>query len=573
MSFNRSNQWTSPPDAVISSDGHICPTFGRLNDQFKDLYLSSDMIASKIATASRPQGLHCAQTAQTHEAPDSAQSAPTANTFSASCPSHRRNIGAASQSRHTNYETAPDWETELLPSSDSQWFGVSSNTELAAPAIAALSQPQAVDVRGSSHPHANPTMNMVSSEAYSSFTTSADRLSDRHYRSNFPSLSLNPGWSLANGQNMQHPASASPTSPAHSDTTPGRAPRTATSRPMDMSATHSQSARPLHTMQRTSSLVHHPLVQGPPPYRPDSAPVSIPTQHLHPEPDIAQYGPATFTQGSIDHLNLSTRNPRSACGVQTSNTQTSPLHSPLSPFGDHSADEGVFLSTLPQLQVTSPMKMPQGPGPASYQLDDSPSLTHWQDAPFTSSLGNDHHHDPASSASSLSQTHSHPDSLDNTPRSMADASLSSFLVGKEELVYGPDSPDGTVRYYPCAWGEPCGTWIRGDRTGMTRHLRSRHGVAAGDKEEQRCLWTGCSASMKMESVGRHIVSIHLGISLSCLNCHCPFSREDAWRRHVQSGRCRRAGKEVVDGPNVRVVDTCPPFSSENGPAQKRMRVE
>ncbi|KAH7915545.1 hypothetical protein BJ138DRAFT_1141572 [Hygrophoropsis aurantiaca] len=279
---------------------------------------------------------------------------------------------------------------------------------------------------------------------------------------------------------------------------------------------------------------------------------------MMPEPDIRRK-----PSHSHEPLGLPSLPIASDFYTQIQNMHISSSNSPL-PFPNNNTSSGYLMQPLNRQQthtgsVSSQGLQSFGGDPASFysQSDRNSHL-------------NDHHYDHLAAAIPM-EASPHPEHNNRTPRSLADPDVASFLVFEEELLYGPDSPDGTIRYYPCHWGTSCGTWIRGDKTTLIRHLRKRHGVTASDKEELSCAWGECHMSMKMESIPRHIVSTHLGITLTCLSCQRVFCREDAWRRHLQ-GPCKDNGKSIVDGPGARIADILPSVPA-SGPPKKRIRVE
>ncbi|KAG9315381.1 hypothetical protein JVU11DRAFT_4528 [Chiua virens] len=89
----------------------------------------------------------------------------------------------------------------------------------------------------------------------------------------------------------------------------------------------------------------------------------------------------------------------------------------------------------------------------------------------------------------------------------------------------------------CRWlaldGTPCLSSVVPNRRGVIDHLHHAHGIRPGDeKVRQTCLWEHCGTSLNKESLGRHILTVHLRKKVKCPECRELFAREDSLRRHL-----------------------------------------
>lgn len=97
--------------------------------------------------------------------------------------------------------------------------------------------------------------------------------------------------------------------------------------------------------------------------------------------------------------------------------------------------------------------------------------------------------------------------------------------------YFTSPPEG--RPHLCGWvdnGAVCNQPLLPDD--FSNHLRI-HGVTGDDKAKMPCRWVGCNAVMKKESVGRHVLGIHLELKSRCPVCEYEFSRRDSMMSHYK----------------------------------------
>ncbi|KAJ7492924.1 hypothetical protein B0H11DRAFT_2396149 [Mycena galericulata] len=69
---------------------------------------------------------------------------------------------------------------------------------------------------------------------------------------------------------------------------------------------------------------------------------------------------------------------------------------------------------------------------------------------------------------------------------------------------------------------------------LWRHLLDRHGILDGKRVP--CCWTGCSATLKSNSLVQHLKSAHFKLRLKCPSCPTTFRREDTLKRHLSGER-------------------------------------
>ncbi|KAG2337409.1 hypothetical protein BDR05DRAFT_774507 [Suillus weaverae] len=96
-----------------------------------------------------------------------------------------------------------------------------------------------------------------------------------------------------------------------------------------------------------------------------------------------------------------------------------------------------------------------------------------------------------------------------------------------------DLPAGLTCVRACEWtDQPCGLYVEINKKCVTDHLFYRHGVHPHTKA--RCKFKGCPESV--ESLGRHVTTVHYTASSKCDYCGEEFSRSDAVTRHQR--RCK-----------------------------------
>ncbi|KAG1780700.1 hypothetical protein EV702DRAFT_1194173 [Suillus placidus] len=102
-----------------------------------------------------------------------------------------------------------------------------------------------------------------------------------------------------------------------------------------------------------------------------------------------------------------------------------------------------------------------------------------------------------------------------------------------------DLPAGLACVRACEWtDQPCGLYVEINKTCLADHLLYWHGVHA--RAMARCKFKGCLDSV--ESLGRHVTTVHYATCSECDYCGEEFSRSDAVARHhkgcesVQSAR-------------------------------------
>lgn len=136
-----------------------------------------------------------------------------------------------------------------------------------------------------------------------------------------------------------------------------------------------------------------------------------------------------------------------------------------------------------------------------------------------------------------------------------------LLVDEEELRKGLTETNGKLNVHQCHWEEdrtPCHLWIKGDKSSINVHIQMWHGGKPGGvKHEADCRWSTCGKTMLKESIGRHIVRLHLGEMWECQGCGKGTTRSDTYGRHVVRSNfeaCRSAGALVTYSADVRVID-------------------
>ncbi|KAF9219988.1 hypothetical protein BS17DRAFT_788396 [Gyrodon lividus] len=116
---------------------------------------------------------------------------------------------------------------------------------------------------------------------------------------------------------------------------------------------------------------------------------------------------------------------------------------------------------------------------------------------------------------------------------------------------------GGPKIYKCQWpidGASCGALVVGDKREIVLHLRDAHNVSPkGYKMPQTCFWQNCQKIMKKESIGRHILEVHMKKKVHCTSCGSSFARNYLLQKHL-SGAERRActgmGKQPGSGPDA-----------------------
>ena len=144
-------------------------------------------------------------------------------------------------------------------------------------------------------------------------------------------------------------------------------------------------------------------------------------------------------------------------------------------------------------------------------------------------------------------------------------------VDEEDLLKGLTEPDAKLTVHQCRWEEdhsPCPLWIRGDKSSISTHIQKWHGgKLGGDKFQVDCRWSTCGKSMLKESIGRHIVTVHLGEVWECQGCGKGIVRNDAYGRHAERSdfdACRTSGALITYSADARVIDARVALASGGG---------
>lgn len=83
------------------------------------------------------------------------------------------------------------------------------------------------------------------------------------------------------------------------------------------------------------------------------------------------------------------------------------------------------------------------------------------------------------------------------------------------------------------------------------HLKRVHAFRSAGKDVIKCLWAGCENALQRESIPRHIVSRHLRVKVSCVECGLPLSRRDVQHSHARACRARRQPAPDVSSTGAR----------------------
>ncbi|KDQ55480.1 hypothetical protein JAAARDRAFT_195850 [Jaapia argillacea MUCL 33604] len=128
------------------------------------------------------------------------------------------------------------------------------------------------------------------------------------------------------------------------------------------------------------------------------------------------------------------------------------------------------------------------------------------------------------------------------PRSTDELGLFLAFVDKVTDAYEKLSGlDHVACPWPVAHSLSCGKSIGATRNSVWKHLKEDHGLT--DSVQPTCQLpngdgTGqCAATMTGDSLGRHILSVHLKHGRNCPICMTDFSRDDSVTRHCQTKRC------------------------------------
>lgn len=96
------------------------------------------------------------------------------------------------------------------------------------------------------------------------------------------------------------------------------------------------------------------------------------------------------------------------------------------------------------------------------------------------------------------------------------------------------------RSFECRWltdGAPCEISVMADRRSVIEHLQHNHGIKPGaEKARETCLWEQCRTILNKESLGRHILTVHLKEKVHCDDCGLWFARKDSLKRHLKGGQ-------------------------------------
>lgn len=88
-------------------------------------------------------------------------------------------------------------------------------------------------------------------------------------------------------------------------------------------------------------------------------------------------------------------------------------------------------------------------------------------------------------------------------------------------------------------GSPCNAVMDGSVRFVRDHLNGVHGFRGTGKDLVECLWGGCEKKLQRESIPRHIVTCHLRVKVSCVECGLLLSRSDVQYSHAKTCRARR----------------------------------
>ncbi|KAG1818730.1 uncharacterized protein BJ212DRAFT_106638 [Suillus subaureus] len=93
-----------------------------------------------------------------------------------------------------------------------------------------------------------------------------------------------------------------------------------------------------------------------------------------------------------------------------------------------------------------------------------------------------------------------------------------------------DLPAGLTCVRACEWtDQPCGLYVEMSKERVKGHLLQWHGVSADLMAP--CKFKGCSDRSSMQSLGRHVTTVHYATSSKCDYCGEDFSRSDSATRH------------------------------------------
>ncbi|KAG8213514.1 hypothetical protein J3R82DRAFT_10146 [Butyriboletus roseoflavus] len=105
----------------------------------------------------------------------------------------------------------------------------------------------------------------------------------------------------------------------------------------------------------------------------------------------------------------------------------------------------------------------------------------------------------------------------------------------------------TVHHCQCVTGgSPCNGMVQGTIRSIRDHLNRTHRLRGPGKDMVDCLWVGCERRLQRENIPRHIVTRHLRVKVSCVNCGLRLSRRDVQYSHAKT--CR-AGRRTASRPD------------------------
>ncbi|KAF9232219.1 hypothetical protein BU15DRAFT_81483 [Melanogaster broomeanus] len=101
-----------------------------------------------------------------------------------------------------------------------------------------------------------------------------------------------------------------------------------------------------------------------------------------------------------------------------------------------------------------------------------------------------------------------------------------------------------------------GMWVIGTKGFIASHIQKWHTKSREDRKSTKCQWDGCDAGVMLkDSIGRHIVNIHLGELLFCNECGKESPRKDVYEQHLErSEGCRAAGAAVTYLTEIKMID-------------------
>ncbi|OAX38900.1 hypothetical protein K503DRAFT_769991 [Rhizopogon vinicolor AM-OR11-026] len=106
--------------------------------------------------------------------------------------------------------------------------------------------------------------------------------------------------------------------------------------------------------------------------------------------------------------------------------------------------------------------------------------------------------------------------------------------GNRSAAVSDELPTDLTCVRACEWTDrPCGLYIEPCKDRISDHLFKWHGV--GHDAKIPCKYRGCTATSPMNTLGRHIETVHFNTKWQCRPCLKTWSRNDAMTRHQNPG--------------------------------------